>query len=376
MKIIRAFFITALIVLCGYASAHAAETALTFDNYNHEYPEYSPDGNWIAYQKFDATGYYQIYKISAGGGPETQLTSSPYNHQAPQWAPDSSTIVYSVAWPPDRIAVVPVGGGPETYLTGTDQPRLYPSFSPDGSKISYNKALGGGNAQVFVIPSIGGSETQLTFGDPSGDAKWSLDGNWIAYIKEIPIGSGIMQIYKISSAGGPEIALTSDLAATHNAFSWSPNNSFISYRRLVGLYFQIFYIASTGGAENQLTSDSYIHGEPRWSQNSQFLCYPKRVGSFYQLFILPRTGGSEIQITSDTFNHFRPKFSNDGTKLIYQKQDSTGFWQIYTADFVPPAPLIPTLSETMLFILGLLLLSLIVIKISGGARHVRRASSG
>jgi len=72
----------------------AQEIPLTSDSYDHYEPEWSLDGNWIAYERFDATGYYQIYKIPSAGGAETPLTSDDYNHYYAQWSPDGNWVVY------------------------------------------------------------------------------------------------------------------------------------------------------------------------------------------------------------------------------------------------------------------------------------------
>ncbi|MCK4251015.1 T9SS type A sorting domain-containing protein, partial [candidate division WOR-3 bacterium] len=70
------------------------ETALTSDSYDHQYPQWSPDGNWIVYRKDDATSYEQIYKVPSAGGTETYLTSDSYDHYLPQWSPGGNWIVY------------------------------------------------------------------------------------------------------------------------------------------------------------------------------------------------------------------------------------------------------------------------------------------
>jgi len=52
------------------SSTGGAEIALTNDTYWREYPQWSPDGNWVVYDRGDATGYYQIYKVPSGVGIE------------------------------------------------------------------------------------------------------------------------------------------------------------------------------------------------------------------------------------------------------------------------------------------------------------------
>jgi hypothetical protein len=60
-----AFFL----IICAMLSLPiwAQEIPLTSDSYDHWCPQWSPDGNWIVYTKWDATGYGQIYKIASAG---------------------------------------------------------------------------------------------------------------------------------------------------------------------------------------------------------------------------------------------------------------------------------------------------------------------
>jgi Tol biopolymer transport system component len=58
----------------------AQEIPLTSDNYGHYDPQWSADGNWVVYYKYDATTYPQIYKVSSTGGAEIALTGDDYNH--------------------------------------------------------------------------------------------------------------------------------------------------------------------------------------------------------------------------------------------------------------------------------------------------------
>jgi dipeptidyl aminopeptidase/acylaminoacyl peptidase len=110
---LRLFGITlGLFVFGCVLPAYAAETALTSDNYHHTYPKWSPDGNWIVYSKTDASGWGQIYKVPATGGPEVAVTSGIYHRSSPNWSPDGNWIVYlkDDATTYDQVYKVPSDG--------------------------------------------------------------------------------------------------------------------------------------------------------------------------------------------------------------------------------------------------------------------------
>ena len=158
----------------------AQEIPLTSDSYGHFEPQWSPDGNWVAYYRWDATGNWQIYKVPSAGGAETPLTSDSYTHNNPQWSPDGNWIVY---------------------------------YKNDAT----------GNWQIYKVPSAGGVETPLTSDNYGHDRpQWSPDGNWVVYYKND--ATGYNQIYKVSSGTGiEEEKIGNNQAGTISVF---PNPTF------------------------------------------------------------------------------------------------------------------------------------------------------
>ncbi|MCK4395466.1 PD40 domain-containing protein [candidate division WOR-3 bacterium] len=138
----------------------AQEIPLTSDSYNHRYAQWSPDGNWVVYCKWDATGHGQIYKVLSGGGAETPLTSDGYHHWSPQWSPDGNWIVYykDDATTYYQIYKVSSTGGAETPLTSDSYDHRYPQWSPDGNWIVYEKLDATGYRQIYKVSSGAGIE--------------------------------------------------------------------------------------------------------------------------------------------------------------------------------------------------------------------------
>lgn len=63
----RRIFYSVLACMVLLSTLWAQEIPLTSDDRDHHNPRWSPDGSEIAYYKWDATGYGQIYKISSVG---------------------------------------------------------------------------------------------------------------------------------------------------------------------------------------------------------------------------------------------------------------------------------------------------------------------
>lgn len=61
------------------------------------HPQWSPDGQWIAYTTWDDTDGGQIMKVPASGGPSVRLTATAALYYNPAWSPDGERIVASRA---------------------------------------------------------------------------------------------------------------------------------------------------------------------------------------------------------------------------------------------------------------------------------------
>lgn len=68
-------------------------TQITNDPANDADPAWSPDGSRIAFAS-QRTGNWDIFVVSAQGGPAQQLTTNPSDDQAPAWSPDGTQIVF------------------------------------------------------------------------------------------------------------------------------------------------------------------------------------------------------------------------------------------------------------------------------------------
>jgi Tol biopolymer transport system component len=106
----------------------------------------------------------------------------------------------------------------------------YPSWSPDGKHIAY-EIRRGGDIHIVLIPSQGGTPTQLTF-DPGQRfaSSFSPDGDKIAFAGE---RNGVSNVYWISRTSRKQMQLTN--YTTRSAYvryaAWSPSGDQIVYER-------------------------------------------------------------------------------------------------------------------------------------------------
>ena len=156
---------------------------------------WSPDGTEIVFGS-DRDGNYDLWIISAAGGASRQLTNHPRDEWAADWSPDGEWIAFNSG---NRggtadLWLIPSEGGTGRQLT--DQQNKGPSWSPDGKWIAYCSeggppaSTGHGNRDIWLLPSSGGIPFKLIdtrYQDAAG-ARWSPDGTKIAFYQRVRQG--------------------------------------------------------------------------------------------------------------------------------------------------------------------------------------------
>jgi serine/threonine-protein kinase len=140
------------------------------------------------------------------------------------WSPDSREIFYSRDEPQYDIFKRSVDGSqPEERVATSANDKIPGSVSPDGKVLLFHEDAAGGNDIFAVSPNPADhSEKQRILGGPSSqhDARFSPDGQWIAYVSD---ESGRDEIYlsayptnrgpsrqQLSSGGGYDPQWSSD----------------------------------------------------------------------------------------------------------------------------------------------------------------------
>jgi Tol biopolymer transport system component len=248
----------------------------------YKYPHWSPDGNWIAYQRGDGVRW-DVFAAPVSGGNPRQLTHDNTQIHGLSWLPDSSGIVYSSSrgasmpyLPTQGLWEARLAGGAPRRLVLSDLSHLHPdthgtsalvasrlsvtfdlwSFPTDGSaleNVRRARRLTHQTGQVQT-PTIGASDREIAFlSDGGGHANL-----WIT----TPATS---QLRQLTYERDPDVALGVPI--------WSPDGkwiSFVSSRGNSGLGFGVWVVQPDGGNLRQVV-DRGLGGA--WSPDSQFIYY-------------------------------------------------------------------------------------------------------
>jgi len=162
-------------------------TNTPFIRENH--PCWAPDGRFIGYDAFDeGTGHEEIYTISKTGGTPVRLTDA--GGSFPDWSPDGETIAYLNAETYD-IYTIPAGGGTAKRLTASGG-YFMPRWTADGERILFcgpDPKDPRGPFSLWCVTRGGGVITRVI--KDMAAFYWfdvALGGEWLAVAFETEIG--------------------------------------------------------------------------------------------------------------------------------------------------------------------------------------------
>jgi len=163
----------------------SGKTCLT-DTSSNFHPQFSPDGQYVAYQK-DFGDYSAIYKVSVSDPEEEAITTEEVDYAMPQWTTEGDAII---CMKPDeynfyQLCKVSVETSEEVMLTNEACDHIYPQVNPSGEYVVYVKINpDSSGSQICRKPVTGGNEEVLTdYGTLKEDPNWSPAGDLIVYVE-------------------------------------------------------------------------------------------------------------------------------------------------------------------------------------------------
>jgi eukaryotic-like serine/threonine-protein kinase len=184
------------------ANGHTAErdpVSSTEVEYN---AHFSPDGKRIAFES-DRSGPEEIWVANSDGANPVQLTNFGRHCGSPRWSPDGRWIAFDAYMASGRweVWVIDSNGGTPRQLTTGPGNSIGPSFSNDDGWVYFSSDRTGG-WEVFRVPFGGGTAVQVTHSGGAVPLE-SVDGQTIYYLKGQSLRTP-STLYKVSIAGGEE----------------------------------------------------------------------------------------------------------------------------------------------------------------------------
>jgi len=294
--------------------------------------------------------YVTITPVAANG--IIQLTDEAESNGFPQWSPDGEKIAYYTISDMDdlensKIWVMNSDGSNKTQLTsckslgctfsmsgfGTDNP-----WSSDGNRILYTSVLGlkVGNLiiplkqDLYSINTNGKDEKKLRGTSNAKSFEWVQNGTKLFMVDKSN------KLWLLDPDGTNKVLLTS---GDENAlqFLWQPNGDKILYTSNKLGNYDLWTMNSDGSGMKQLTSTPEDENEMDWSSDGTKIVYvsksvrDKTNYSTYQstsfnysqtIWTMDADGANKKQLTAANINwDSLPQWSPDGTKIVFHRMD-------------------------------------------------------
>ncbi len=286
----------------------------------------SPDGKRIAFI-WDCADTSDLYVMSLAGGWPARLTfdRDPVAYwldDPPQWSPDGEWLAYTDK---GHVWVVPTspkppGGLPRLisdFTTGASMPR----WKPDGSGLLV-ATHHGKRARILLVDPEGTWPRQISQ-EPGYNYGLtpSPDGRYAAYVHYPPDDLNRSDIVVVELKTGAVHRLTNTPAYRNTGPSWSPDSKQIAFISERPGFREIFVTNVESGAEHQLTHAGCDLSELAWSPDgTRILCTINRRGVL-DLAIVDVASGKLCDLHTSYGVHSRPQWLPDGKSVVYSFQD-------------------------------------------------------
>jgi dipeptidyl aminopeptidase/acylaminoacyl peptidase len=306
-------------------------------------PEWSPDGQWIAYSGRLGDQRGLVLARPDGSGKRFLTATESTNSPLP-------TTGKTVAWSPDgkQIAYVSALPGPET-ADATGDPILItrylykPTAGEGNSHFNDNKRL-----HIFVLDVAAGKSRQITSGDHHEHSiEWSPSGSEIAFISNREQNEDQFfnyDLFALNAASGEMRRLTSTESAEYRPH-WSPDGKTIAYeatkRGLTDLETtmentHVWLIGADGKNRRELAAAvDNRQGEPTWSSDGQSLLFTVQERGSVRLYRMPLEGGKPSLVVEEAGSV--GSFSAHGNQIAFTLTTANDLAELYLKSGNGPA---------------------------------------
>lgn len=246
-------------------------------------PTWSPDGRWIAFTAYDATGRDPLIRVvAAEGGPTVALAAG----IAPTWSRDGTRLAYIASgkgvdgtdWNApgrndERIEGVRLTGPDAGEVTVLAR-GLWPRWSPTDDRLAYI-ARREANWDVYLRSADGMGLTRLT-DDPSLDTRpvWTSDGRALVFLSD---RGNRWDLYQVAASGRePATRLTNGRRREDDA-ALAPDGRRVAFTDQQGRPgSSVVLLDLASGSVLPLLEASDGDREPAWSPDGRSIAFVSR----------------------------------------------------------------------------------------------------
>jgi Tol biopolymer transport system component len=315
----------------------------TFGPYDDREPAFSPDGTRLAFSS-DRAGSYDIWVLDIGSGRLQRWTDDPDEESQPTWSSDGNEIAFvkaraeepperigqSVTLTADTIEAVSADGTPRTLVTEEEGTIAAPSWSPDGARVAYT--LSTETSSILKISGEAVAENEDVFPFPA---------EWVSEEELVYSADGKIRRRDLTTGTVRNVPFTARFDLDRPAYRGKrydfdstrsrPVKGIASPvlspdgRRIAFGALNDLWVMRIGARPHRLTDDGYLEADPAWSPDGRFLAYSSDRAGSIDLYLREMQTGSTRRLTSDPGAEAAASWSPDGTQIAYQDNVGTTF---------------------------------------------------
>lgn len=308
-------------------------------------PAFSPDGRWLAFHRFHATGAGSILvsRIGENGAadePRTLPMEATFNAY-PAWSPDGKDVIFTAYLGGDmKLMRAPLAGGPSRRLTGVGHQAGFAAVSPRTRRLMYTTSRPNDDIMRVNLDAPDGrvvsKEPVIEFSGQDAAPAWSPDGQSFALTST---RTGWPEAW-VCDATGKNCRQVSQFGGSWIAPRWSPDGKWLATFSNAGGNGEIYVIPASGGPPRRLTTHPADDLMASFSRDGAWIYFASNRTGAYQIWRIPAEGGSPTQITRE--GGYDAVESRSGGTLYYTKRarDFNSLWKV-PAGGGPETELIP-----------------------------------
>jgi Tol biopolymer transport system component/DNA-binding winged helix-turn-helix (wHTH) protein len=316
---------------------------LTFDPDVDDFPAWSPDGRYIAFQRGRPQGVIQeIYVVPPTGGPEKRLLPPRPHAQwwvnPHSWSADGKYLAFArdrIAGEPAGIFLIPAEGGPARRLTTAEETSVHdaPSFSPDGRLLAFAGREGKEACHLSVLsltegPYPRGSPRELVRRDRTiFQIAWTEDARAIIFAQLVQVWGSPLWKLALSGRAPPEL-LSFARSAHGHAISRAANR--LAFSQVSITNFEIWQLEKAGAVRSSMSS-TFNDGSPQFSPDGRKVVFGSSRSGRNEIWVANADGSAAIQLTYSRGSG-SPRWSPDGRLIVYDTLDVNGRWDVNVID--------------------------------------------
>ena len=287
----------------------------------------------------------EICVVNPDGSGQADLTNTTVEEASPDWSPDGEKIAFmrDEMDGASSINVMNSDGSGQTRLTDDALTLGFSqlAWSPVGDKIAFSSSDGIGTADIYVINADGSRQIRLT-NSPEGDFDvyvgtpvWSPDGEQIAFSKrtiEVTDMGGsasasapvkkMSGLYVVNADGsGEETRLVNSTRPFDP--NWSPDGEQIAYLVPAPPYSpdddDIYVVNADGSGQTSLTNNPADEASPDWSPDGEKIAFEVTdVSGGRDIYVMNADGTGRTRLTDTIESDSQPTWSPDGDKIAFR----------------------------------------------------------